>query len=353
MICFAWHGLPQYAARCIAAFMRETTEKVVVIATRPAVPIEGMERIIPGGVKWVDENGQGSLADLIGEVPRILIVSGWMSPQFNRFRDEVRRSGGAVFAMSDGNVASKARTFLRSIRFRLFLKGKYDGYFVPGLAGRKLFRAFGVPDDKIVTGMYAADDTLFHDGMPLPAREKRMIFVGRFRPIKNPLRLCEAFIRAGCAAGGWTLDLYGCGVLRARLEQFARRCPAIHVHDFLQPELLAEEYRKARVFVLPSINEPWGLVVHEAALSGCVLWLSDKIGAGMDLLTKKNGISFKPTSLKDIERALRKVMQMTNDDLSAAQLESVRVAHGTVGVSCFVEGMKRIQNLWASVVPIK
>ena len=342
MICFAWKGLPQYAARCIAAFSRESTEKVVVVATRPAVPIKGMDEIVPGGVIWVDNDGLASLPELFGEVPGTLIASGWSVPQFNRFRDEVRIAGGRVFAMSDGNVASCVATFLRAIRFRVFLRNKYDGFFVPGLAGRCLFRAFGVPREKVATGMYAADDALFHDGLPLTARPKRMVFVGRFHPVKNTMRMCEAFLRSGAVASGWTLDLFGCGELQGDLERFAQRCPSVRVHGFLQPDALAEVYREARVFILPSTTEPWGLVVHEAALSGCVLLLSDRVGAAMDLLSNKNGLSFSPRSVRAMTRAIRKAMQMQDEELLEAQRESVRMAHENVGVGCFVKGVSRL-----------
>lgn len=342
MICFAWSGLPQYAARCIAAFARTTKERVVVVATRPAVPIEGMDQIIPGGVIWVEGNGSKTLIELTGEEPAVLIVSGWAIPQFNLFGDEMRKSGGRVFAMSDGNVASKIVTFLRAIRFRLMLRKKYNGFFVPGMAGMRLFQSFGVPREKIATGMYAADDTLFHDGLPLTARPKRMVFVGRFHPVKNTLRMCEAFIMSRIYESGWALDLYGCGELQDQLEAYAVKCPAIRVHAFLQPEELAKVYREVRAFILPSIKEPWGLVVHEAALSGCVLLLSDRVGAGMDLLSGRNGISFSPTSVRDMIRAIHKVTQMSDDALLEAQKESVRAAHENIGVGRFVDGVKKL-----------
>lgn len=345
MICFAWSGLPQYAARCIAAFARMTKERVVVVATRPVVPIEGMDRIIPGGVIWVEGSGSKTLLELLGEEPYALIVSGWVISQFNLFSAEVRKSGGHVFAMSDGNVASGLVTFLRAIRFRLLLRKKYDGFFVPGLAGQRLFRAFGVPPERIATGMYAADDALFHDGLPLTERPKRMVFVGRFHPVKNTLRMCEAFIESKIAESGWTLDLYGCGELQGQLKAYAVKCPAIQVHAFLQPEELAKVYRGARVFILPSIKEPWGLVVHEAALSGCVLLLSDQVGAAMDLLTEKNGVAFSPNSVRDMIRALHKVTQMSDDELLAAQKESVRVAHENVGVERFVDGVRKLLKM--------
>ena len=51
MICFAWDGFPQYAARCVGAFVKTTSEQVVVVGTRPDVPVElgarvGVEKFV-------------------------------------------------------------------------------------------------------------------------------------------------------------------------------------------------------------------------------------------------------------------------------------------------------------------
>ena len=341
MICFCWVQLPQYAARCIGAFVKSTTEKVVVVATHPNVPIEGMDLVVGCEIKWIDNELEGPvLKDLLGEVPHVLFVSGWAIPIFNRYRDEVRAAGGKVFAMSDGNAASWWVTILRAIRFRLKYRAKYDGYFVPGVSGFRLFRVFGVRPQKIATGLYSADASLFHDGLPLQRREKRMLFVGRFEPVKNVVALCEAFRDAQGARNGWRLDLYGCGSLRDRM----RDGEGIFIHDFLQPAQLAEAYRGARVFVLPSVREPWGLVVHEAALSGCVLLLSHCIGAAEDLMGKYNGFRFNPQNAREIAWAMRRTFEMTDDELEIAHAESLARA-AEISLDRFVNGAKKLMSL--------
>ena len=46
MICFAWPGFPQYASRCIAAFVRKSQERVVVVATVPDVPVRDRKSVV-------------------------------------------------------------------------------------------------------------------------------------------------------------------------------------------------------------------------------------------------------------------------------------------------------------------
>ena len=341
MICFCWSQLPYYAANCIGAFVQQAKERVVVVATRPKVPIRGMEHVAGCDVKWVlSETEDRGIISLTGEMPQFLFVSGWAIPIFNRYRDEVRAAGGKVYAMSDGNSESWLVAVIRAIRFRLRYRSKYDGFFVPGKSGFRLFRMFGVESSRISTGLYSADPLIFHGEVPLSKRQKRMVYVGRFEPVKNVLALCEAFRMASGAAQGWRLELYGCGSLKDKI--IAR--DGIYIYDFLQPLELSEVYRSARAFVLPSVCEPWGVVVHEAALSGCVLLLSDCVGAADDLTGVHNGIRFNPRRVADISHAMQKVFAMTDDELDLAYRESLQQA-SRISPKAFAEGANRLLTL--------
>ena len=323
MICFAWDGFPQYAARCIRAFVQTTKEPVVVLATKPTVPIKGMDDLCGCEIKWIERDEPRTLTELLGEVPKSIFIGGWNIPSFNHFRDEARNAGGRAIGMCDNNFVFSFKECLKAIRFRLWLRGKYDGLFVPGKSGVRLLRFYGVPRNKIATGMYSADATLFGDGLPLAKREKKILYVGQFIERKNVLRLCEAFHLSDGSTNGWTLDLYGSGPLRDMIPTGE----GITVHDFMQPEQLAEVYRQSRCFILPSISEHWGVVVHEAALSGCVLLLSDCIGAGEDFLAEGgNGFSFRPKSVDSIASAMRRAYAMTDDELNKAHGVSLDLA---------------------------
>ena len=337
MICFAWNGFPQYAARCVGAFAASTKERVAVIATRPTVPVNGMEELCGCSVRWVDENDVRPIRALLGEVPRAIVVSGWGVPAFNGYCHEVRSVGGRVIAMIDHNFRPGLGELVRAIRFRLLLRHRFDGFFVPGKSGWRLLKFYGVEGERIATGMYSADSSLFTKGNPLRLRDKRIIYVGQFIKRKNVLRMVRAFWNAVSErTGGWSLHLYGEGPLQPELE--AASCESIQVHPFVQPEELAELYQNARALCLPSLDEHWGLVVHEAALSGCVLLLSKTVGAAEDLLDDANGFTFDPKDESDLTGAFCRAMEMTDDALAAAYEASLRVAK-TISVNRFATGI--------------
>lgn len=336
MICFAWSQFPQYAARCVGALVRAMPETVVVVATRPRVPISGMDALAACRVIWIDESDQRRLDEIVGEMPRVLFTSGWGMQLFNRFRDEVHAAGGKVIAMCDNNFRLSLREVVKAVRFRLQIRSKYDGYFVAGESCAKLLRFYGVTADKIKIGVYAADGALFNvGGADITERPKRIIFVGQLCERKNPLRLCEAFRASGASEKGWTLDLYGCGPLKDRIPQGK----GITVHDFLQPEELSAKYRESRVFCLPSHEEHWGLVVHEAALSGCVLLLSDAVGAKDDFVGASNAFTFNAGSDAALAEALERVLALGDADLRRASEESVRKGQ-MISFTKFVEGVR-------------
>ena len=339
MICFAWWGFPQYAARCVGALSKAIDERIVVVATRPAVPVEGMDRLAGCEVKWIAEDDPRGIVELCGELPRVLFVSGWALAPFNRFRDEVHSGGGRVICMNDANFRLSCSEFLRGLLFRLRHRRHYDAFFVPGKSGRRLMRFYGVGSSKVAEGLYSADATLFHDGSPLAEREKKIIYVGQFIERKNVLRMCRAFRKAN-VKGDWSLELYGSGALAAALSAEAAD-GSIKVNAFCQPEQLAEKYRSAIGFCLPSLEEHWGLVVHEAALSGCVLLLSNRVGAAEDLLVAENGIAFDPFSESAMTSAFARLMSMDLAQLCAAHDASLKMA-GLVGLNKFVEGCKTL-----------
>ena len=363
MIIFAWKGFPQYAARCVGAFVKSTTEKVMVVATRPAVPVEGMERVCNCPVVWVDEKLKGCNVEKLKSCDGLdelfnsstlqpfnitLIVSGWSVPAFNRLAAEVRAKGGRVICMNDANYVEKLKgckverlkgcrverlkQFARAMVFRVKYRKLFDGFLVPGKSARKLQRYYGVADEKIAEGMYSADESLFDPAkVDAAKKEKRIVYVGQYIDRKNVLAVCKAFEQSGIAAKGWSLEMYGSGPFKAQIP---------YAQPFVQPEQLPEIYRRARAFILASKEEHWGLVVHEAALSGCYLMLSDRVGAADDLLGEKNGVKFDPFNLAEMTAAFRRLAEMGEAEWADACAASLKLGQSR-GLSSFVAGVRQ------------
>jgi glycosyltransferase involved in cell wall biosynthesis len=218
------------------------------------------------------------------------------------------------------------------------MRRKFAAVLVPGVSGRKLARWYGFGSDEIFEGLYGADPQVFFDGPPLAERPKRILFVGQYIERKDCVGLAAAFLSVVERLPEWELHLYGSGPLQERLPAH----PRIRVHGFVQPEQLGALYRSARIFALPSRSEAWGLVVHEAALSGCQLLLSDAIGARHDFAASDlNAVIVPVGSQADLAAAL---LHLTRDDsaaLARAQAASLRRAR-THGPQVFADRVASI-----------
>jgi glycosyltransferase involved in cell wall biosynthesis len=183
--------------------------------------------------------------------------------------------------------------------------------------------------------MYGADPRLFFNGPPLPERPKRILFVGQYIERKGCVPLARAFASVASLLPDWELCMYGSGPLKSAIPGH----PQIKVHGFIQPEQLGALYREARIFALPSLVEAWGLVVHEAALSGCQLLLSEAIGSAPDFAGPQNARLFKPGDESGMAAAILELAQ--TEALGVAQAASVAAA-SSHGPSIFSERVGRI-----------
>lgn len=324
-IAFAWPGLPDYAARCIRA-MIDQGHSVRVVATRPNVPIEGMERSLGQSVYWIEEADRRATWSSLGAVvPDVLFCGGYSKPVFNSLAREVRDGGGHVVLMSDANWQGSLRQrIVDPVRHRFFFRNRFDGIFVPGASGERIARSWGYEPARTAQKLYGADPALFHGGPPVIERPRTFLFVGQFIARKNVRGLAEAFIRFADTNLDWTLCMCGSG---PQVEQIPRH-PRITVRGFVQPPQLAELLRQVRCLVLPSLEEHWGLVVHEAALSGCSLALSQNVGAVDDLARQDNAAVFQPGDTYAIQGALQEMAGWDKDRWHTAEATSRRLASG-------------------------
>lgn len=108
----------------------------------------------------------------------------------------------------------------------------------------------------------------------------QFLYVGRFAPEKNLFVLLEAFR----ALPQYRLTLIGGGPLKAALVK--SKSDNVTILDHVPNDQLVAAYKAHDVFILPSVKEPWGLVVEEALYYGLPVLISDKVGSGPDLIDK-------------------------------------------------------------------
>jgi glycosyltransferase involved in cell wall biosynthesis len=115
---------------------------------------------------------------------------------------------------------------------------------------------------------------------PAAGEPPRFLFVGRLIERKGVDVLLDAF---GRLEGG-ELWIAGDGPLRETVESAAARDPRIRLLGHRDGGALARVYREAHALVVPSLYEPWGLVVHEGLAHGLPAIVTEQVGAGDNLI---------------------------------------------------------------------
>jgi glycosyltransferase involved in cell wall biosynthesis len=168
--------------------------------------------------------------------------------------------------------------------------------------------------------------------------QARFLFVGRLMEVKGLDILLEAF-RLVDAGELW---IAGDGPLRETVSKAAADDPRIRVLGYVDGRALADVYAGCDALVVPSLYEPWGLVVHEALAHGLPVIATDQVGAADDLIdTGVNGCVVAAGSPEATADAMRKVAAWTPEQRDRAVSRSAEtLARCSIerGVDGFVRG---------------
>lgn len=188
-----------------------------------------------------------------------------------------------------------------------------------------------------------------------PESPTQYLFVGRLIERKGLEVLLAGFARL--AEG--ELRIAGDGPLRPLVEEAVACDPRIRLHGHAAGVELGEIYAEADVLVVPSLYEPWGLVVHEALASGLPVIATDQVGAADDLIDSgANGHLVRAGSADDLAGAMADVAtwsparhaeaaEHSRRKLAAVSIE--RAAEGFVrGCSLAIEHRRRVANRLAA-----
>jgi len=260
----------------------ETAAEGVLDAIPPATVAAGLERIL----------------DRIN--PGVIAIAGYGDTGMRHAAKWARRRGARAILLSDSQARDWPRWPWREWVKRRWVSRHFSAAFVSGAAAAAYVEALGIPGHRIWRGYDVVDNDHFareaaaartdperlHAQLGLPAGPF-FLYVGRLAPEKNLVRLIEAFSRASTepTLDGWGLVLVGSGPLEEVLRrQAAPLGDRVRFAGFQQLDRLPGYYGLAAALVLPSLSEPWGLVVNEAMASGLPVIVSHQCGCAMDLV---------------------------------------------------------------------
>lgn len=230
-----------------------------------------------------------------------------------------------AWAMSAGR--GPAKKAVKSLFYAL-LRRLCHGWLVIGTANRDYYRANGMQEETMFTVPYAVDNCAFAQRATAAASTREalraeldleegrpvVLYASKFLARKRPDDLIAAFARVADEPETRRpyLVMVGDGerntALRAQVNSLNLE-KSVRFAGFRNQSELPRFYDLCDVFVLPSLLEPWGLVVNEVMNAGRAVIVSDQVGAASDLIRDgENGFVFPAGDVGQLTESLRQTL---------------------------------------------
>ncbi len=192
---------------------------------------------------------------------------------------------------------------------KLFLS-RVTCVFASGALHKKLLEALNYKGDvKITKGVGIINKP--HFDKIIREYKKKYLYIGRLSEEKNLTFLIRMFNEfPDCQ-----LTIIGTGPLEEKLKQIAK----INIVFFGQVhnERLKQFYLDNDFLVLPSLSEPWGLVVDEALYFGMPVIISNRCGVNEIVIHGENGFVF------SLDEQLKNIIQEVDGNIYSQLINNI------------------------------
>jgi glycosyltransferase involved in cell wall biosynthesis len=299
--------------------------------------------------------------------PDVVISCGWdsLAAYLSYAYCKKYRKKYILWAGSTINEPSWRRALSRPLV--RFLVGNSDACIAYGTRAKEYLMSIGTNEDKIFMGWNSIDNSHFeaksrisdHEKDRLKAQLKintRMVilYVGQLIERKGIHDLFDAFSLLKKQTTDVTLLIVGSGKEEPALKKrvLEEGIPDVVFSGYIDYDQLPKYFGLSDVFVLPSSEEVWGLVINEAMACGLPVITTNKVGASVDLVKDGvNGFVIKAKAPLELCDVMRKVV--TDESLRLKMADSSRVIIRNLTMADTAQGVKRAVTFVLSKSPAK
>jgi glycosyltransferase involved in cell wall biosynthesis len=206
----------------------------------------------------------------------------WISLLLKKFNSTI------VFTLESNLLIDTPTTFLKTLAKKVFIHG-VDLALVSGPSHSAILRKLGFKKEIIITnGVGISNNFSYIRPSKLEYDSFRILFVGRLIEEKNIRAIMKSFNLA-CKHRKLHLTIVGEGLLKPYVLQNLNE--NITYIEKVANEEMHSLYEKNDILILPSLVEPWGLVVEEALSSQMPVIISQFVGCLNSIVFDgKNGL---------------------------------------------------------------
>lgn len=340
-IIFIYTSLPGYMFRCIEKLANETNFKIILVETdtNENYPVKYHSDYFD--IIRHSEFEKYFSTIKIENISRVFIT-GWGTKVMMRYHNYFLRNKVRMVLLSD-----QSRNYnIKQIFGRFILKkylNRFEFVVVPGKSGYELMLYYGVPSEKILTGLYSSSDDIFKQSI-ISRNEKKewprsFLFDGQFIKRKGvPFLINEYLKYREISNNPWELIMVGKGNLEKTIP------PQIKNLGFVKQELLNDIYANAGCFILPSYEDHWPLVVHQAACAGLPFLISPYCASHLEFfINNKNGYFIDPKIPGSLTKRLFEIENLEEGKLRGMGILSYELSQ-KASVNKWVDLFKTIIN---------
>ena len=342
--------LADYTRACLQTLKGKYAPEILAIHYPPAAnaPFHGdmLAGIAKTQNRYSFDNAQ-QLADCVCDFdPEVVYVSGWSDKIYLQAARILKKRGYLVISGMDTIYRDEFRQWVATKIAPYYLHSAFDIIWAAGERQRAYAAKLGYDGDHCWTGLYSCDWDRFHAlrGHSSRGREA-FLFVGRYVAAKGLDLLVAAYEQyRRKTESPWDLICVG----RGPAEYLLEGVPGVENRGFIQPSELPVVLAECSAFVLPSRDEPWGVVIQEAATVGLPIICSDCVGASAHLVQDfYNGYTFKSGEVDALEYALLRMSTLSDEKRRLFGERSVALSKQFTPerwADTLVEGSKRFKS---------
>ena len=274
--------------------------------------------------------------------PGAIFISGWIDKSYLK----VIRNFSVKYKkilMLDNPWRGTLLQNLWAFYFKLFYKSIFNSIWIPGEPQIKYAIKLGFKKEDIFEGLYTCNNKIFNlkNTLSLTNKSKVLLFVGRYSEEKGIKELWQNFVSINSTLNSkWQLWCVGTGNLwdNRTLDKNIKH------FGFVQQEKLVDKIIDSDVCVLPSKYEPWGVSLHEMVSMGKPVLVSDNVGSSYCFAKNDvNGFIFSHKKNNDFKSKMKKIMELSKDELKKMGKESVNLSK-RISIESWVQTLNKIYD---------
>ena len=268
--------------------------------------------------------------ELATEAPDFVLLPGWAYPSAWHAALWCRRHGVPYGVMFE-NWKPQSKTSMPVEVTSRIRRAVLDGAAVALPAGARAAAFAATITDRPCRILHAnvadVDEarkaTLHLDG----ARDRRVLYMGRLLPHKGIDLVLD--MAASLQASGIEVDVAGDGERRPEVEAAARE-GALTFHGVVRGGTKFELLARSGVVVVPSLAEPWGVVVQEALASGTPVLASAEVGCAPEFIEPGTTGAVLCPDRGSFESTVRSWIENVEPDREACVASANRITYASV-----------------------